>query len=293
VIDTGIDPFHFDMLGLIDGASSAAFTPSQNLAGPAWGDDHFHGTHVAGSIVTNGFGTSGVAPHTTLIAIKVVDRFENGTFADVIAGILHAVAVDADVINMSLGEPVVRHLPGGGRLTALLNQAMGYAAAHGVLVVSAAGNQATDLTYIRDVAAMPCESGSGICVSATGPTDAPASYSNFGRAVDLSGPGGDLAITGVPSTSMIVAPCSTLSLVPALIAAGCPGNFRYLFLEGTSMATAHVSGAAALVDAQHGGSLNGGQLKSILQVSADDLGMPGADTSFGRGRLNVLDAVER
>jgi len=287
VLDTGIDPFHIDLVGLVDAGSSVAFTPSDNPAGPPWGDDHFHGTHIAGTIVTNGIGTSGVAPHTTLIAVKVLDRFETGTFADVIAGIIHAADVQVDVINMSLGVGFPKNLPGAGRLVGALNRAVNYASAKGVLVVSAGGNDATDLTYIGNITAVPCESGAGICVSSTGPTDQLASYSNFGRAINLAGPGGDFIVTGNFATSTVLAPCSSLSLVLP----PCQANGFYLFLQGTSMATAHVSGAAALLDSQHGGSLNGGQLKSRLQQTADDLGGPGADPFFGHGRVNVLDAV--
>jgi subtilisin family serine protease len=286
VIDTGIDPFHVDLAGLVDAGSSIALTPSLNPAGPEWGDDHFHGTHVAGSIVTNGVGTSGVAPHTTLIAVKVLNVLAEATFADLIAGILHAADVQADVINMSLGEGFPMNTPGAGRLVGALNQAVNYASRHGALIVSAAGNNGVDLTHLGNVTAVPCESGVSLCVSATGPTDLLAAYSNFGRPVHLAAPGGDLIVTGVPATSTVLSPCSSLSLLIP-----CGGGASWLFLEGTSMATAHVSGAAALLDAQFDGGLLGSQLGTRLMRTADGLGKPGADPLYGHGRVNVLRAV--
>jgi subtilisin family serine protease len=287
VIDTGIDPFHVDLAGLVDAGSSIALTPSLNPGGPAWGDDHFHGTHVAGSIVTNGIGTSGVAPHTTLIAVKVLNVLAEGTFADLIAGILHAADVQADVINMSLGEGFPMNAPGAGRLIGALNKAVNYASRRGALVVSAAGNNGVDLTHLGVVTAVPCELSVSLCVSATGPSDSLAAYSNFGRPIHLAAPGGDLTVTGVPATSTVLAPCSTLSLlIPS-----CGGGGSWLFLEGTSMATAHVSGAAALLDAQFDAGLLGSQLGTRLMRAADDIGKPGADQLYGHGRVNVFRAV--
>ena len=78
--------------------------------------------------------------------------------------------------------------------------------------------------------------------------DDAASYTNFGRsAISVSAPGGDFAVTGNPFTSVVLAPCSSLSLLISC------GTGSYLFLEGTSVAAPHVSGAAALLDAHSGG----------------------------------------
>lgn len=290
ILDSGIDPFHQDLVGRVDASRSIAFVPSLNGAGPSWGDDNFHGTHVAGTVSSNGIGTSGVAPHTTLMAVKVCNVVGGCPFSAILSGILHAANNDADVINMSLGGFVGKSFPGGGALNALLNKTMNYAAKHGVLVVTSAGNSAVDLDHLgRDFGAgsvitVPCESGNGMCVSATGPTDALAGYSNFGTsAVNVSAPGGDF--NGNPFTSVVLAPCSTLSLIHAC------GPGTYLFLQGTSMAAPHVSGLAALVDAQSGGSLNAAQLRTILQRTADDLGKKGADPAHGKGRINVFNAV--
>ncbi|MCH7717674.1 MAG: S8 family serine peptidase [Gemmatimonadetes bacterium] len=294
ILDTGLDPFHIDMAGNIDMAASVAFVPSVNGAGPIWGDDNFHGTHVGGTVVTNGIGTSGVAPHTTLIAVKVCTFLGRCPFSAIISGLVHAANVNADVVNMSLGGFIFLFAPGGGQLNAALNRAVNFAGRNGTLVVSAAGNSAIDLDHIeRDfnlpaVRLTPCENGNGICISATGPFDALAGYSNFGiSAISVAAPGGDFVTTFDPFTSMVLSPCSTLSVLIPI----CSGNGFYLFLQGTSMATPHVVGAAALLDAQSGGASNAGQLKTALQSTADDLGKEGTDPAYGKGRINVCRLV--
>ena len=288
ILDTGLDPDHIDLDGLIDEASSIAFVNSRR-GPPNWADDHTHGTHVGGTVVTNGLGTSGVAPHTTLIAVKVCNFRGFCLFSDIIAGIVHAADEGADVINLSLGGSVAR--PGRGPLIAAMNRAVNYAHARGVLVVSAAGNSAQDMDHNGAVIDTPCESGVGMCVASTGPLDTRAIYSNFGRsAIDVAAPGGDRRVTGIPGTSMVLGPCSSrVATFPLSFL--CAGGSTYVFLQGTSMATPHVAGTAALIDAQHGGALNGSQLRTRLQQSADDLGQPGTDPVFGKGRVNACEAV--
>ncbi|MDH3222157.1 MAG: S8 family serine peptidase [Gemmatimonadota bacterium] len=290
IIDSGIDPFHADLAGLIDQGASIAFTPSLSGFGPPWMDDRYHGTHVAGTVVTNGIGTSGVAPQATLIAIKSLDYLGSGSFADVIAGILHAVDVaDADVINMSLGAVFLKRGGGGfmgaGPLIGAMNQALNYAQSRGAVVVSAAGNNGLNLQNLFDVTSVPCESGAGMCVSATGPTDALASYSNSGRStVNVAGPGGDF--NGDFAASSVLAPCTTGSLV---LPFAC-GPLSYLFLDGTSMAAPHVAGVAALVIHDMGGA-SPGRVRTKIEQTADDLGRKGADDDFGKGRINACAAI--
>lgn len=284
IIDTGLDPDHIDAKGLIDVASSVAFTPS--LSGPpAWADDNFHGTHVGGTVTTNNFGTAGVAPNVTLIAIKVLNSTGSGTFADVIAGLIHAANVHANVANLSLGALFPKN--GAGTLVAALNKAVNYANAHGVLVVSAAGNNAADLQHDQNFIEIPCESGTGVCVSSTNPADQLAFYSNYGvSAINVAAPGGDVS---APPLSFVLSPCSSRSVMASL--AACKSRNRYLFAIGTSQATPHVSGLAALLDSQFGGTLNPAQLQAKLQQCADNIGKNGTDPFFGKGRINAFNTV--
>jgi subtilisin family serine protease len=283
ILDTGLDLYHIDQGTIIDVASSIAFTPSTQ-GPPTWEDDHFHGTHVGGIVTTNNIGTAGVVSHVTLIAIKVLDVNGDGTFADVIAGLMHAAHVEADVANLSLGATFAR-AGGGGPLVSALNKAVNYANRHDVLVVSSAGNDGEDLQHNQSRIGIPCESGTGICISATDFFDQPSSYTNYGsNVIDLSAPGGDF--DPAPPAGFVLSPCSSRSVqVPS-----CRGavGIRYLFVIGTSQAAPHVSGLAAYLDSQYGGALPPSQLETTMQQEADDLGKNGKDEFYGHGRINVF-----
>jgi subtilisin family serine protease len=287
ILDTGLDDKHIDQAGLIDMVASRAFTPSVSpVPGPPWRDDHFHGTHVGGIVVANSVGVAGVAPHATLIAVKVLNASGNGTFGDIIAGIIYATDVGADVINMSLGATFPKS--GLGTLVAALNKAVDYAHRHDVVVVSSAGNENEDLQHNENRIKIPCESDVGMCISATGPTQAKASYSNYGSsAIHVAAPGGEI---GVPSRgNFILSPCSTYSVrVPACQRPGPGSPYRYLYVVGTSQAAPHVSGVAALLRAQ--GYEQASQIITTIEDTADDLGKPGTDQIYGRGRVNAARA---
>lgn len=292
ILDTGLDPDHLDQRGLIDAANSMAMPDVQSTMGPPeWADDHFHGT-LSGAIVTsNNFGVAGVAPNVQLIAVKVLNAAGKGTFGDIIAGILYATDVKAQVINMSLGALVPRSTKafpvGGPTILSIMNRAVNYAKRHGVLVVSAAGNDALDLQHDGNLVELPCEAGVQLCVSATGNGDTHASYSNYGTdAINVAAPGGD-----VPPTiaTGILGPCSSRSAIPMF--AVCKNKVSYLVAVGTSEAAPHVAGLAAYLDSQYGGTLEPSQLLTLIQQNADDIGKPGADPFFGKGRINVVNTI--
>jgi lantibiotic leader peptide-processing serine protease len=296
IIDTGIDDTHLDLIGKVDHAKSIAFVVNENPApAPPWGDDNLHGTHVGSVVSSNGFGTASVAPNVSLIAVKVLGKTGGGNFGDVIAGIVYAADIGADILNLSLGVVAPRGNTGVGRLNAVLAKAVNYARSKGTLVVCASGNDGLDLDHSGNLISIPAQSGSAMAVSATGPLnqtnfDLLASFSDFGRsAVSVAAPGGNFTDSIMNPSDWILEPCSRQTLDPDF--AICrTGNF-YLFAAGTSAAAPHVSGVAALIEGKASGVLGAGQLQTQIQQTADDLGKPGADLLYSHGRVNAFRAV--
>jgi subtilisin family serine protease len=287
VIDTGIWYYHADLNDNIDFASCASFVPGV----PDFLDDNGHGTHVAGIIAAedNGFGSIGVAPYATLIAVKVLDQDGGGAWSWILNGVIHAVFEDADIINMSLRGYIKKSgdLPYytsryASQLLATMNKVLNWAASQDVLVVVAAGNEYLNLNHIWDFAIIPTEAGNCIAVSATGPADDPAYYTNYGTSVVwVAAPGGDF-MYDYPFGGIF-------STIPPPSGAP-PGYHWYTFMQGTSMATPCTAGVAALIISKYG-RMNVGKLKNILANSAEDLGKPGKDDYYGRGRVNAYQAV--
>lgn len=297
ILDTGIDYQHADLAGRVDLSRSISFIPGDDALVAAFfpgahpvTDIHFHGTHVASTAVSNGFAAAGVTSMSTLIGVKVCSVFGLCPGGAVFAGIVHAADAGADVINMSLGGGFLkRQAPG---FVSVINRIFNYAKLQGVTVVVSAGNEALDLDHFPNLFKTYCDAPHVVCVSATGPTasggvngpwqnvDALAGYSNFGRsAISVAAPGG----TGA---GFVWAACSGTSLVIPI----CQTGTFVLGVTGTSMASPHAAGVAALL-VHRVGANNPALVKSMLQRSADDLGQPGTDPAYGKGRVNASNAV--
>lgn len=315
ILDTGIDPTHRDLAGAVDASRSASFVDdvpglpqcSDNSliatyfpGAPAWTDLHTHGTHVSGIVAAQGYGISGVAPDVTLIAVKVANVCGQVSPSAAIAGAVHAADQGADVINVSLairlqrscrtdGEPDSEPRNVCAATLSALGRAASYARQRGALVVAAAGNNALDLDHARDVTVVPADLATVMGVSATAPVngfdhDTPASYTNYGTSlVDVAAPGGRFA----GGQDMVLSLCSNFSLLYP----ECRGTNAYQHRAGTSFAAPHVAGVAALADSAHQGDLTGAQLQSTVEQTADDVGSPGTDPFFGRGRVNAFRAA--
>jgi lantibiotic leader peptide-processing serine protease len=311
IIDGGLYAAHPDLAANVDVAASRSFVdgePFDNDTGTFW-----HGTHVAGIVaaVDNNVGVVGIAPEATLIGLKILHG-GSGSFGALINAILYAATplaeggAGADIINLSVGAVFARGggNTGGGPLVAVVNQVINYADRHGVLVVSAAGNEALDLDHSGSVISVPAESGSGIAVSATAPIgwalgatnfDTPASYTNYGTSViNVSAPGGDAEYPGDENCTMpivggtITVPCWVFDLVMST-SRGTTAGGGYSWAGGTSMAAPAASAVAAIIK-QMNPTISLGALKTALQNTAVDAGKKGADPFHGRGFVNALNA---
>jgi subtilisin family serine protease len=300
ILDTGIAYTHADLEGLVDLDRSVSFVPEDDalvdLVFPGMHhitDIHYHGTHVAATVASNAIAAAGVTSKTTLMGVKVCSAVLGYCPGSaVIPGVLEAADAGADVANMSLGGSFAKsEYPGSA---GYFNKIFNYAKSKGMTIVVSAGNSGFDLDHDGDGYKTYCSTPATICVSATGPdstddiyegpfynVDAPAYYTNYCRsAINVAAPGGN-------SGGYVWAACSNTSLdIP-----GCQAADTFIVgLGGTSMASPHVAGLAALMVEDYG--RNPGAVKTAIQNSADDLGQSGTDPFYGKGRINVNNAVQ-
>jgi len=218
-------------------------------------DGNGHGTHVSGTIAARGndaIGVAGLNWSSALMPLRVLGDDGSGFVSDAITAYAYAARNGARVLNASLG---------GSRFSRAEHDAL--AAAPNTLFVVAAGNDGADNDATPEY---PCDYdlANVVCVAASGHDDALASFSNYGPAnVDLAAPGVDIASTW-------------------------PGG-RYALLDGTSMATPHVAGAAALLLA-HDGTLTVAGLRAALLSSVQPVAALAGRVATG-GRLDVAAAL--
>jgi len=298
-----------------------------------------HGTHVATTIAgrANGLGIVGVAPEATIVALKAC-TIAGYCFADSVAAALrYAGDQHLDVVNLSLfADPYLYFCANEAGQRAMLldlQAAARYAQQRGVVIVAAAGNEADDLGHPtidgispdwppgaaieREVGnncrVTPAELPGVVTASATG-VNTLASYSNVGSPVDVTAPGGDAAQT--PGTvfgrGRVLAGWSSTDATgtwQALIGANravVSGGGRYVWISGTSMASPHVAGVAALIRQMHPG-MPQGAVAALIRLSATPLDCPatwpindprlctgdfGQTSFFGAGMVNAEDAVK-
>ncbi len=257
ILDTGVELTHPDIKNKIV-SPGKDFINNDNDAS----DDHWHGTHVAGiaaAETNNELGIAGVGWDCAVLPGKVMAASGEGDYGALILGIYWAVDQGVGIINLSLG--------GDARDTDLL-AALRYANEHNVVVVAAAGNDAGPVLYPA------AYDDYCLAVAATDYNDARAAFSNIGPEVDVAAPGVDI-----------------LSLYPTW---DTPAGFApYVYANGTSMATPHVSGLAALLKTLKPW-LTVGEIMNIIRYSADDVNadaFPGRDNYIGFGRINVERAL--
>jgi len=301
ILDTGIDYTNPDLAGLVDLDRSISFVPedvTRHYPGRLpFSDLFWHGTAVASVVASNAILLAGVNRYVTLLAVKVADSTNNHTVGRLISGIVYAADQGADVINLSRGSE--RHKSQSPGFVAAFERAVNYAFRKGALVVSVPFNDAADLDHDGDIVRMPCEAANAICAAATGPTgaagvngpwenvDARAPYSAFGRsAVSVAAPGGAGEVGQFRRFWVL---CTTTPSVTTG-APACRAHQAIAQGAGTSFAAPTVAGLAALLVAQLG-HRNPALIRARILQSADDLGEPGVDPYYGKGRINVARAL--
>ncbi len=218
-------------------------------------DDRYgHGTHVAGIVAAldNDYGVIGVAPEAWLYNVKVLGDQGQGRLSNIVKGIEWSVDNGMQVMNMSYG----------GGYSRSEDTALQAAYDAGIVLVSSAGNSGD--TDPDDDVGYPAKYDSVIAVAATDNTDTRASWSSDGPAVELAAPG-----VSIPSTYK---------------------GGGYASLSGTSMASPHVAGIAALI-LDENPTWTPAQVRAQLQATAKDLGATGKDNLFGYGLVDAENAV--
>ncbi len=270
IIDTGVDLNHLDLVNQLwvnpgeipnDGLDNEGNGFVDDLHGwrfLAGGqsnnvqDDHGHGTHVAGIAGAQGNNGIGIAGMCWGCRLMILKALDSSGKGR------YSDVADAIVYAVDNGARIINLSLGGASSTQELEEAVNYASAQDALVVAAAGNYGSSVYYY------PGAYPAAFAVAATDSADQHPSYSNSGPEVDIAAPGTDIYSTCMSSS--------------------------YCYKSGTSMATPHVSGLAALIWTQHY-TYTAGQVRQILVNTAVDIDSPGWDPHTGWGRIDAQQAL--
>lgn len=231
----------------------ASFVPGVR----SWADDQGHGTHVAGTVaaLANNRGVVGVAPHARLYSVKVLNSRGSGRLSWIINGLIWCYRTNMHVANLSLGSAANTHNP---RVYSQAYERAGRLLRNkGILAVAAAGNS-------NGPVGNPARCPSFMAVSAVDANRRRASFSCYGPQVEVAAPG-----VGVWSTYP---------------------QTGYRKLNGTSMASPHAAGVAALIKRRHP-SWSGDRIRVHMWRTATDIGPRGRDIAYGYGLINAYRAV--
>ncbi len=265
IVDTGID---FSASDLANTNRLPGYDFVNDDSDPT--DDNKHGTHVAGTVAqstNNNTGVAGMAYNARLLPVKVLGADGNGTYENIIKGIIYATDQGARVINMSLA---------GTNPSAGLLDAVRYAHSRGVILVAAAGNSNGPVAYPA------AYDDYVVAVGAVRYDNTRARYSNFGPEIDLVAPGGDVQVDQNGDGYAD-------GVLQQTLRSG--GGHSYQFFEGTSMASPHVAGLAALLLARKPGA-SPAEIENVMaQTARKNLG-PAHE--YGAGLIQAalaLDAI--
>jgi subtilisin family serine protease len=257
VVDTGVDLTHPDLRNKVVGPGYDFVNNDADAT-----DDNGHGTMVAGIAAAetdNYEGIAGVAWNSKILPVKVLNAAGTGSSSGIANGILWAADRGAQVFNLSFGAPARDNA---------VEDALKYAfETKGAFIAAAAGNDNTAVYY-------PAAYDRYVCaVAATDYNDLRATWSNFGAEIDVAAPGANI-----------------ISTYPVAMADKFP---PYIWQDGTSLASAHVAGLAALIKGIKP-TLTPAEIMNVIRYSADDVNSsiyPGQDIFVGYGRINMEKAL--
>ncbi|MCW5807854.1 MAG: peptidase S8 [Deltaproteobacteria bacterium] len=274
VLDTGVAYEDYKDFHLLPDLKGVTFVKPRDFVrgGTHANDDHAHGSHVTGTIAqatNNGIGVAGVARNVRIMPLKVLSGSGSGSVAGIADAIRYAADNGAKVINMSLG---------GAFPSKVLKKAVAYAHDKGVTVVCAAGNES------KGRVGYPAAYPGAIAVSATQYDETITFYSNWGKDIDIAAPGGNTRVDQDGDQQ----PDGVLQNTIEVRNPKADGYFAFM---GTSMASPHVAGVAALVVGE--GITDPDKVEQVLKASARKPAKGYDVEKYGAGILDAPAAIKK